>query len=86
MLEALWSDDPHADDIAAFLAGRSPELAAVLVAVPRGIDTPTAFVELSLREDLPGTDGALTGYVEGLYVEPPHRASGLTRRLLRGAR
>ena len=86
MREALWPGDPHADDIAAFFAGHFPELAAVLVAVPLNTDALVAFVELSARKDLPGTHGAMTGYVEGLYVEPAHRASGLTLRLLRAAR
>lgn len=86
MREALWPGDPHAGEITAFFAGRLPELAAVLVAVPAAADTPVAFVELSSREDLPGTGGARTGYVEGLYVEPRWRASGLTRQLLRAAR
>ena len=83
--EALWPGDPHLADIAAFFAGTSREPEAVLIAEP-GPGRPVAFVELSIRRDLLGTAGAPTGYVEGLYVEPSHRAAGTTtRRLLRAA-
>lgn len=86
MREALWPSDPHAADIAAFFAGRASEPDAVFVAAPSPSDAPVAFVELSERRDVPGADGARTGYVEGLYVEPAHRVGGVTRGLLRIAR
>ena len=91
--EALWPGDPHLADIAAFFAGTLREPEAVLIAEP-GPGQPVAFVELSIRRDLPGIAArveafracAPTGYVEGLYVEPSHRAGGTTtRRLLRAA-
>lgn len=82
--EALWPGDPHAAEIAAFFAGTLPEPEAVLVAEFEP-DLLVAIMELSVRRDLPGTSGASTGYVEGLYVEPSHRAAGVARRLLRAA-
>lgn len=87
MREALWPGDPHSADVAAFFAGALPEPEAVLVA-EHGPGVLVAVVELSIRRGLPGTGGsdALTGYVEGLYVEPPHRAAGVARRMLRAAR
>lgn len=83
--DALWPGDPHEADIAAYFAGTLAEPEAVLVAAHEP-GVLVAIVELSIRRDLPGTDGAPTGYVEGLYIEPQQRASGLTRRLLRAAR
>ena len=84
MREALWPGDPHSADIAAFFAGTLSEPGAVLIAEPNP-GVPVAVVELSVRRDLPSTEGAPTGYVEGLYVEPHHRVAGITRRLLRAA-
>lgn len=84
MREALWPGDAHAAEIGAFFAGARSEPETVLVAeLPDG--QLAAFVELSVRRDLPETGGAPTGYVEGLYVEPAHRASGIARGLLRAA-
>lgn len=84
MREALWPGDAHAAEIAAFFAGTLSEPEAVIVAeLPPG--TLVAVMELSIRRDLLATNGAPTGYVEGLYVEPPHRAFGIARQLLRAA-
>ncbi len=84
MREALWPGDAHAAEIAAFFAGTLPEPEAVLIAEhePGRL---VALIELSVRRDLPSTHGAPTGYVEGLYVEPSHRAAGIARWLLRAA-
>lgn len=44
-----------------------------------------AHIELSLRDDIEGLAGLRTGYIEGLYVDQEHRASGVTQQLLRAA-
>ena len=41
--------------------------------------------ELSLRRDVVGLEGKLTGYVEGLFVRPAFRARGVGLRLLRAS-
>lgn len=82
---ALWPGDPHDAEIAAFFAATIDEPEAVLVAQDAS-GALVAVVELSRRRDLPGMHGAVAGYIEGLYVEPDHRASGLVWRLLRAAR
>ena len=43
-------------------------------------------MELSIRYDLLGLEGIRTGYVEGLYVVPEVRHTGLARRFLGAAR
>ncbi len=84
MREALWPGDPHSAEIAAFFDGTRVEPAAVLLA-ELSPGEPVAIMELSIRRDLNETNGASTGYVEGLYVEPAHRASGIVHELLRAA-
>lgn len=82
--EALWEGDDHAAEIARFFAGTLDEPQQVLLAVaPSG--EPVGHVELSIRTDVAGLKGVVTGYIEGLYVAPSHRASGLVRRLLRAS-
>lgn len=83
----LWPDgrEDHAAEIAAFYAGKLPDLAEVFVAESfegRMI----GFAELSIRTDLPTLVGTRVGYVEGLYVIAEARGSGITRALLRASR
>ena len=83
----LWPDGAadHADEIRSFFAGTLSEPIAVLVAEdPEG--TIIAFVELSIRTDVPGLEGRRAGYVEGLYVVPEMRQRGIARRLLETSR
>jgi len=56
---------------------------AVLLAVDG--ERPTGFVEVSLRDDLPAFAGRTVGYVEGVYVAPPHRRRGLGQALIEAA-
>ena len=88
MRRALWPDgaDEHATEIAMFFSGHSfKHLAATLVAESRAGKL-VGFAELSIRDDLEGLEGGRTGYVEGLYVLPEARHSGMSRRLLRASR
>ncbi len=43
------------------------------------------MVEVSLRNVVDGCLSSPVGYVEGIYVDPEHRRSGLARRLLEHA-
>ena len=84
---AHWPDGAadHGPEIASFFAGTLPKPDAVFAALlPSG--EMVGFTELSIRTDLPGTDGKRTGYVEGLYIRPEHRGHGLARRFLITAR
>jgi aminoglycoside 6'-N-acetyltransferase I len=84
MRRELWPDgDDHDVEIAAFFAGSLEEPVAVLVADEDGLLIGVA--ELSLRRDVVGLEGKLTGYVEGLFVRPAFRGRGVALRLLRAS-
>ena len=81
----MWPDgDDHDVEIAAFFAGSLEEPDAVLVAEQDGLLIGVA--ELSLRRDVAGLEGELTGYVEGLLVRPAFRGGDVARRLLIASR
>ena len=78
----LWEAEDHASEIKQYFAGTLSEPVEVLIA--RDVaGAAAAHVELSIRHDLAGLEGISTGYIEGLYVEPAHRGTGLVQRLLR---
>ena len=81
---ALWEDEDHWTEIQKFFNGELEEPEAVLVATDTSGKI-VAHVELSIRYDIEQTAGAKTGYIEGLYVEPEHRGSGLVMQLLRAS-
>jgi aminoglycoside 6'-N-acetyltransferase I len=85
MRRDLWPDgDDHDVEIAAFFAGTLAEPETVLVAEDDGLLI--GFAELSLRRDVAGLEGKLTGYVEGLFVRPAFRWRAVARRLLTASR
>ncbi len=43
------------------------------------------FVEVSLRDYAEGCDSSPVGYLEGWYVAPKHRKTGIGRRLVQAA-
>ncbi|MCO6478420.1 MAG: GNAT family N-acetyltransferase [Phaeodactylibacter sp.] len=60
---------------------RSPQDAVFLGKAPEG--EYAAFIQLSLRHDhVEGTQSSPVGYIEGIYVRPAWRKSGLARRLV----
>jgi aminoglycoside 6'-N-acetyltransferase I len=84
MRRELWPDgDDHDVEIAAFFAGSLEEPEAVLVAEDDGLLI--GVTELSLRRDVVGLEGNLTGYVEGLFVRPAFRGRDVALRLLRAS-
>lgn len=85
MRSELWPDgDDHDVEIATFFAGSLEEPEAVLVAEDDGLLIGVA--ELSLRRNVVGLEGKLTGYVEGLFVRPAFRGSEVAWRLLIASR
>ncbi|HXM95973.1 MAG TPA: GNAT family N-acetyltransferase [Candidatus Dormibacteraeota bacterium] len=87
MRRELWPEGAadHALEIRSFFAGTLREPEAVIVAETSDGDF-VAFVELSIRLDLPRLAGHRVGYVEGLYVRPEIRRQGIARRLLQASR
>jgi len=71
-------------EIAAFFAGSLEKPEAVLVAEDDGMLIGVA--ELSLRRDVSGLEGKLTGYVEGMFVRPAFRGRDIAWQLLTASR
>nr|ELR9620187.1 GNAT family N-acetyltransferase [Pseudomonas aeruginosa] len=80
--DKLWAADDHAREIEQYFSGQLIELVEVLIARDQA-GYAVAHVELSIRHDLEELEGVKTGYIEGLYVDPEHRRTGLVQRLLR---
>jgi aminoglycoside 6'-N-acetyltransferase I len=80
---ALWpeaSEEEHRGDIAAYFGGGAREPGAVLLA-ERGHDI-VGFVELSIRPYAEGCRTDRVGYLEGWYVVPEVRGTGVGRELV----
>ena len=87
MRHDFWPDGSeaeHADEIAAFFAGRSVEPLAVLVA-DNGDRAPLGFAELSIRPCAEGCRTTRVAYLEGWYVVPAARGRGVGRALVTAA-
>lgn len=82
---ALFGDteEAHARDVEAFLAGTASEPQAVVVAEAGG--RLVGLVELSIRPHAEGCTSSGVGYVEGWYVEPGARGTGVGRALVDAA-
>ena len=82
----LWpaGAEDHSREISMFFAGHLQDVSAALMAESRS-GVIVGFVELSIRDDVSGTGGARTGYVEGLYVSPLARCRGVARKLLQAS-
>ena len=84
---ALWpegSESEHRGEIEQFLAGRSPEPQAVLLAVDAS-ETVVGLAELSIRPCAEGCRTNRVAYLEGWYVEPAARGRRIGRALLEAA-
>jgi aminoglycoside 6'-N-acetyltransferase I len=80
----LWPDEDHSGEVRAFLEhGPQPSFEAVLIAERDG--APVGFAELSIRASSPGCDTDRIAYLEGWYVSPQARASGVGRALVSAA-
>jgi aminoglycoside 6'-N-acetyltransferase I len=86
MRSALWPDasGSHAADIAEFFSPSRRSPLAVLLACS-GAGRPVGFVELSIRAYAEGCDTDRVAFVEGWYVEPSHRGTGIGAALIRAA-
>jgi aminoglycoside 6'-N-acetyltransferase I len=84
---ALWPDGSeaeHGGDIARFFAGDVGEPRAVLLA-ENGARSPVGLAELSIRGYAEGCDSDRVAYLEGWFVVPPARRSGVGRALIAAA-
>lgn len=83
---ALWpteSADDLAHDVDEFLAGNETQLSVVFVAVD-GRGAPIGFLEVFIRNVAEGCTGSAP-YLEGWYVEPNARRTGVGRALVHAA-
>ena len=84
MRSDLWPDADNAQETRAFLEhGPQPSYEAVLIAERNGI--PVGFAELSIRAYSPGCDTNRIAYLEGWYVAPHARETGVGRALVDAA-
>lgn len=88
MRHALWPDCPPENsrgELPGFLDGRDEagQPCAAFVAVQDGVAV--GFVEATLRPTADGCSTTPVGFLEGWYVEPEHRRTGVGRALARAA-
>jgi aminoglycoside 6'-N-acetyltransferase I len=84
----LWPDgtEEHGLEIAMFFGGHHfHDLTAAFIAEDHE-GAALGYAELAVRFDVEGLAGVRTGYVEGLYVVPEFRHSGVALELLRFSR
>jgi aminoglycoside 6'-N-acetyltransferase I len=84
---ALWpeqSPEEHRAEVAEFFAGGLAEPQAVWMA-RSATGEAVGFVELSIRAHAEGCERPNPAYVEGIYVVPEQRRSGVGRQLLAAA-
>lgn len=86
MRQALWPEgaSDHTFEIASYFAGRLREPLQVLLAFDDE-GKPVGFAELSIRAYAEGCDTDSVGYLEGWYVVPEARLTGVGRALVQAA-
>lgn len=87
MRSGLWPDasaDEHEREVAEFFAGTLPEPAGVLLAIDEG-GAAVGLIELSIRATAEGCRTNRVAYVEGWFVAPAARRSGVGRALIEAA-
>ena len=76
----MWEHDPYELEPEFAELTASAEAACFLAYVN---DTAVGFAQCQLRHDyVEGCDTSPVGFLEGVYVEEPHRRSGVARALL----
>ncbi len=89
MREALWPSEPvgrgdeHDREIAAFFATADPALSTFVAVRPDG--SLGGFLEAGTRPYADGCDSSPVGYIEGWYVDPDLRRTGVGGDLVRAA-
>ncbi len=84
---ALWPDGSEAEhrgEIDRFFAGDAREPHAVLLA-ENGAGRPVGLAELSIRAFAQGCESDRVAYLEGWFVDPTARGSGVGRALIAAA-
>ncbi len=86
MRQRLWPSPPdeHALAIARYFSGRAKEPLEVLLAIDEQRQA-VGFIELSIRAYAEGCKTDRVAFVEGWYVEPAERSSGVGRTLIDAA-
>jgi aminoglycoside 6'-N-acetyltransferase I len=84
--KTLWPDEPasHSLDIAKYFTASRTNPAEVLLACT-GAGAPIGFVELSIRAYAEGCLSDRVAFVEGWFVEPGYRNSGVGGALIAAA-
>lgn len=86
MREMLWPVQPgeHAGEIDRYFAGNLAEPVEVLLAFNERGEA-IGFIELSIRAYAEGCSSDRVAFIEGCYVEPAERRSGVGAALVRAA-
>lgn len=86
MRESLWPDESgsHTGEIEQFFAGTLRTPLEVLIAIDDA-GTALGFAELSIRNYAEDCETDRVAYLEGWYVEPAARRSGIGRALIAAA-
>jgi aminoglycoside 6'-N-acetyltransferase I len=82
MRDALWPSTDHVDAIDRYFSGEAREPLQVLIAFD---DEAIGFIELSIRAYAEGCETDRVAFVEGWYVDPGARGSGVGAALIRAA-
>lgn len=82
MRDALWPATDHADAIDRYFSGEAREPLQVLIAFD---EDAIGFIELSIRSYAEGCETDRIAFVEGWYVDPEVRGTGVGSALIRAA-
>jgi aminoglycoside 6'-N-acetyltransferase I len=82
MASDLWKEDYSEPEMRSFFnEAMKSDTHTILLSLNNNI--PAAFIFLSIRTDyVEGSDSSPTGYLEGIYVKPEFRKSGIANKLL----
>jgi aminoglycoside 6'-N-acetyltransferase I len=82
---ALWTDCTI-EDLTGANGARVFGSDYLVLLAEEDADTAIAFAEVALRRDyVNGCDGTPVAFLEGIYVTPDHRRTGIARTLVRAA-